>query len=101
MLCHVLKLRHQGVLIGHPITREIPGVEKHLIKGWVEMSRGKHLSIRNMNSGPGMGELAALYAPHLVRAEHYWWQFRGYEKALVEKQEAGVLQEWIVWPLNS
>jgi hypothetical protein len=36
-----------------------------------------------------------------VRAEHYWWQFRGYEMALVEKQEAGVLQEWIVWPLNS
>ena len=96
MHARVLVLRKGGALIGHHVDRYCTGTERHQKPVLMDMATGGSLVIRSIMSGPGEGQVGALYARHLVRVSDLWFQVRGFEK----HDGAGVMQEWIVFPTD-
>lgn len=97
MHARVLVLRRGGVLIGHHVDMYCSGTERHQTQVLMEMRTGGSLLIRSVMSAPGTGKLGELYSPHLVCVTDLWFQVRGFEK----HDEAGVMQEWIVFPTDA
>jgi len=90
----VLVLRRAGVLIGHTVDRYCTGTERHQRAVLLDMATGGCLIIRSVMAAPGLGQLGALYSPHLVCVTDLWFHVRGFEK----HDGAAVMQEWIVFP---
>ncbi len=102
----VVLLRKNGVPRAYPHTGK-DGVDMYppewVSKGLLEFGAALHRGGRGLmlvayNSTPGTGVIHMLHQPTIAGVTSSGFRFRGFEAVATPDGQAGVMQEWMVFP---